>query len=185
MKKKIFITLIIGIIIGITAAALAYFITAGKVEWREYIETKLIPIAVAAIGAVGTLYIGATPVLNLVKTAAGHFIKASENVSLTVENGKKTDATLEGYDKKITEFEEQIESNIREYQEKTDKTISSFIGRFDSTDEMLQKLEKIASRIDDIMLLGFCNIDELVKKGYAAEIMKVGARNEKNTESKG
>ena len=82
----------------------------------------------------------------------------------TVENGKKTDEKLAEQDQKIESFSE----------------------RFDRMEEMfnagIASIKSAAENSEKILRLGFCNTEELVRKGYATEIEKVGAKNEQDKE---
>ena len=86
MKKKIIISLLIGVIIGVFGVTAVLFIVKGEVDWREYVETQLLPNAVAALAAISALYVGATPVLNSIKSATGNFIIATDKVEKTEKN---------------------------------------------------------------------------------------------------
>ncbi|MEG1662473.1 MAG: hypothetical protein RR338_00650, partial [Clostridia bacterium] len=47
-----------------------------------------------------------------------------------------------------------------------------------SLEERLDKIEKATINTEQIIRIGFCNLDELVAKGYANEISKVGGEDE-------
>ena len=48
--------------------------------------------------------------------------------------------------------------------------------------EGIASVKSAAENSEKILRLGFCNTEELVKKGYASEIQKVGAKDEQNEE---
>lgn len=150
-KRKVILFLTVGFLLGIAAAAGAYLLSKGEVDWQSYIENTLAPYVVAASASVGTLYIGAIPVINLVKGAAGKFHTATEKVTKTVENNEQNEKVLTEYDERISAFE----------------------NRFDLLDEKLLSVINLSEDARKMLLIGFCNMDELVKKGYAAEIGKV------------
>lgn len=52
-----------------------------------------------------------------------------------------------------------------------------------SLEERLGKIEAAVQNTEEIVRIGFCNNDELVKKGYAKEIAKVGQDNEEEVEN--
>ena len=52
-----------------------------------------------------------------------------------------------------------------------------------SLEERLGKIETAVQNTEEIVRIGFCNNDELVKKGYAKEIAKVGQDNEEKVEN--
>lgn len=49
-------------------------------------------------------------------------------------------------------------------------------------EERLEAIETAAKNTEKIVRLGFCNTNELVEKGYANEISKVGGKNERDKE---
>ena len=168
-KTKLILCLVLGFILGACAAVGVYFLASGEVNWQSYIENTLVPNIVAAGAAVGTLYIGSIPVLNLVKNAVGKFHTATEKITKTAENGEQNEKALAEYDKRISAFEDEC-----------DNRITAFEDRFNTLDEGLSSLITNSEMAQKMMLIGFCNMDELVKKGYAAEIGKV-SKNAKKT----
>ncbi len=156
---KMIVWLMIGLVIGVLGAVGVYFLTVGEVAWQEYFETKLIPNVVIVISAIGSLSVVALPIISKVQLALEKFNKATTDISLTVENGKKTDDTLTCYDNKIATFNERF--NLLET--KLDNTLIPLITNI--------------NRIDEVCKIGFCNMDELIQKGYATEINKVGNNN--------
>ncbi len=52
-----------------------------------------------------------------------------------------------------------------------------------SLETRLDNIEMAAQNTEKIVRIGFCNSDELVKKGYAKEIAKVGQGDEKKVEN--
>jgi uncharacterized membrane protein (DUF485 family) len=152
MKKfKIIICIIGGFCLGVLAAVAVYFCTVGEVAWQEYLETKLVPNAVIVLTSIGTILVAATPLISKIQSTLTRFDKATKDVNDTVETGKSTKNSLELQDEKIT----------------------AFANRFDKLEEILSGLENNTQDIEQIVQLGFCNMDELVKKGYAVEIEKV------------
>lgn len=156
MKKiKVILTLIIGIALGALSAAGVYFATVGEIAWQEYIETKLMPNAVIVISAIGSLMVAALPIIGRVQNGLDKFNKATSDISDTAESGKLTSETLAGYKEMFDSFKNEI------------------------TDAVLL-MQSTVENTEKIVRLGFCNTDELVKKGYATEIQKVGKVNEKS-----
>ena len=158
MKKiKIFIAILIGFVLGALAAVGVYFLTVGEVSWKEYLETKLIPNIVLVITAIGTLATASLPIIARIQISIDKFNKATQDVTSTAESGRKTEGALK-------------EQNIR---------ISE---QFDTIDERLSMIEKNSLKTQEMCRIGFCNMGELVKNGYASEIAKVEADDEKETE---
>ena len=163
-KSKIVVLFVLGFVLGALAAVGVYFLTVGEVAWQEYVETKLIPNAVLALSAISALCVAALPIISKIQVSVAKFNQATSDVNATVENGKKTDEKLAEQDQKIEAFSE----------------------RFDRMEEMfnagIASIKSTVENSEKILRLGFCNIDELVKKGYATEIEKVGAKNEQDEE---
>lgn len=166
MKKamKVILLFLLGVSIGIVAACVVYYATIGEVAWQDYVENELIPNAVLVLTSISTICLAAIPIVNRVTDAVEKFKTATQDVNDTVENGKKTDRALAAQDEKI----------------------ASFSARFDEMErifhEGIASVKSAAENSEKILRLGFCNTEELVKKGYAKEIQKVGAIDEQNAE---
>lgn len=163
-KSKIIILLLLGFILGALAAIVVYFATRSDLAWREYVENKLIPNAVLALSSVAALCVIALPIMSKIKEIIAMFTKATSDVNDTVESGKRNNERLDEQDRKIESFFERF-----------DKIEKVF------TDEM-DSLKHTAENTEKILRIGFGNTDELVKKGYAREIAKVGVKDEQRKE---
>lgn len=75
---------------------------------------------------------------------------------------KRINASLGKFDKATKDVNDTVENNG-----KNEAKIAELEGR-------LERIEKGVERTEEIVRLGFCNNDELVKKGYAKQIAKVG-----------
>ena len=148
----------LGFVLGALTAAGVYFLTEGEVAWQEYVETTLIPNAVLALSAIAALCIAVLPIISKIQTAVAKFNQATSDVKATAENGKKTDAKLAEQDEKIEAFSERFD--------KMEKMFSDGIASVKNSTENTEK----------ILRIGFCNTEELVRKGYATEIAKVGKK---------
>ncbi len=163
MKKTVLF--IFGVIFGVLGAVSVYFLTVGEVAWQEYFETKLVPNVVLAVTTVFALYYSSIPIINKIKTAVTLFTKATTDVNTTVESGKQTENKLAQQDEKIAAFAERFNEIEKLFTEE------------------LKNLKKTAENSEKILRIGFGNTIELVKRGYAAEIAKVGKTNEQNEEN--
>ncbi len=65
----------------------------------------------------------------------------------------------------------------------TVKNNSKNEDRIANLETSINRIESVAANTEQIVRLGFCNTDELVKKGYAVEIAKVGQNGANNGES--
>lgn len=161
MKKlKAILLILVGFLLGALTAVGVYFITVGEVAWKEYVETTLIPNITLALTTISALAVAALPIIAKVKGAVDKFDKATGDINDTVENGRMTEGKLSEQDRRLNHFNE----------------------RFDSLENKLVPIQKSADNTEKIVRIGFCNTDELVRKGYAAEIEKVGVENERETE---
>jgi predicted PurR-regulated permease PerM len=158
MKKsilKFLIGLLVGLIVGVLVACIVYFCTVDKIEWQTYIKEDLIPNIVICLTSISAICVAALPIISNVQNSIAKFDKATKDVNDTVETGKSTIKSIDLQDQKIT----------------------SFANRFDKLESELSALKDSTQDISQIVRLGFCNMDELVQKGYAVEIEKV-AQNE-------
>lgn len=157
--------IILGFIIGVLTAAGVYFMTVGDVAWQEYFETKLVPNIVLAFSAAIAIYYTSNPTMNNIKGVLSLFTKATADVNATVENGKQNEQKLAEQDAKIAAFAERFNEMEKLFT------------------EGLSAVKKAAGNSEKILRIGFGNTAELVKKGFAAEIAKVGEENEQDKES--
>lgn len=161
MKKiKVIFLFVLGFILGALSAVAIYFLTVGEVAWQEYVETKLIPNAVLALSAILSLCVASLPIINKIQATISKFNQATQDVNSTVENGKRTDDALHQQDAKIEAFNQRFDRMEQLVIESTDS------------------IKCATENTEQIVRIGFGNTDELVKKGYAAEIEKVGVKDE-------
>ncbi len=165
-KTKIFLVLLFGIVIGVGLAISVYFLTVGDVAWKQYLEEKLVPAATATATSLLLIYLGVLPVLKKVVNMTLLFNKATDNVKTTVENGEKANSSLEEFKAELSQqFTEAVEAGVAAMKEQ---------------DERIKHIEKHSSNTEEIVRIAFGNTAELVTKGYAAEIAKVGNKNEED-----
>ena len=121
-----------------------------------------------AISAIGTIIIGVSPILAKVKKASDKFKDAANDVNGTKENGEKSI--------------QKIESFAKDAEAKLQGIADDFSQRVKDFDERLTRIEQASANAEKITRIGFGNMEELVKNGYAAEIEKVG-KNGKDQEA--
>lgn len=154
MKKgKIIIAVFLGFVLGALCAIGVYFLTVGEVAWKEYIESKLVPNAVLALTAICGLATALLPIIAKTQVAIDKFNKATKDVNDTVENGRKTECALNDQEKRISE-------------------------NYATLSEKISLIEKDTKKTREMCKIAFCNISELVKSGYAAEIARAEEKNE-------
>ena len=137
-------------------------------DWGEWVKQELVPYAVLAISAIGTIIIGVSPILAKVKKASDKFKDATNDVNGTKENGEKSI--------------QKIESLAKDTEAKLQGIADDFSQKVKNFDERLTRIEQASANAEKITRIGFGNMEELVKNGYAAEIEKVG-KNGKDQEA--
>lgn len=85
----------------------------------------------------------------------------------------RVSAAVEKFKKATKDVNDTVENNG-----KNESRIASLEARLDS-------IETATTNTEKIVRIAFCNTNELVKKGYAKEIAKVGGDNEKKDELEG
>lgn len=116
-----------------------------------------------------TIYIAISPILVKVKKASDKFKEAAKDVNDTAKNGD--------------ENAKKIEAFTSEASAKLQGVADEFTDKIKSLDERISRIEQSSQNTEAITRIGFGNMEELVQKGYAAEIEKVGKNYEQNEES--
>lgn len=160
------LALLLGLVVGATAACGVYFLTVGEIAWQKYLEEELVPAATTAISAIAVIGIGISPVVKKVMSSAVKFDSATTKVNETVESGKKAVVSVERFEAKIAEKMEDVMRSTQEALREQEKRVKSVETHVENTEKMIK--------------IGFCNMKELVTKGYASAIAKVGTENEQN-----
>lgn len=164
-KTKVFILFVLGVTLGALLAVGVYFLTVGEIAWQEYVETKLIPNVTLALSAISALCVAALPIVSKVQIAVSKFEKATGDVNATVEKDKSVVQTIE-------EYKTELNNLITEL-----KTLKGDV------EASIAPVKKKVENIEKVVHIGFCNNEELVKKGYAHEIEKVGEEDESTEET--
>lgn len=182
-KAKTAIFFVLGVALGALSAIGIYFLTVGDVAWQEYVQNDLIPNAVLAMSTAGTLCIAALPIIAKVQNAVTGFNQATKDVNDTVQNDKALTQTVGEYRNElntalaeIRELKNDMKKSSTDLKREMNVTIETFKGDVQKT---IGTVEKTADNIEKVCRLGFCNNEELVRKGYAHEIEKVGAEDGK------
>ena len=165
-KSKFLLGLFLGGILGVGLAIGVYFLTVGEVAWKQYLEEKLVPAATATVTSLLVIYFGVKPVLSKIINATLLFNKATDDVTATAKMGKETNNSIEQFK---VEFLQQF-----------CETVKAGVEAMNSQNEQITRIEQHACNTEEILRIGFGNTEELVTKGYASEIAKVGANNEKD-----
>ena len=149
MKKGRWILwLFVGLCLGVLACVAIYFVIQGGVDWETYLKETIIPEATVIATSVGTLCLLIQPIMNKIAESASLFKKAKEQIDDTVEGNKN----------QVTENAE-VRAQVAALKEEVDE------------------IKRVAEHNEQILRIGFGNLEELVVNGYAHEIAKVGAEN--------
>ena len=131
-------------------------------DWRVVIDEQIVPWVTLAVSSILSVYIAISPVLVKIKRTSDRFNNSSDKLD-------ESKAVAEKAKEQLKSAQEQVESLKAEFEE---------------VKEGYKQMISSVSNIEQIVRLGFGNSDELIIKGYAHEIAKVGKEDEKVEESK-
>lgn len=138
-----------GFIAGIGASALIYLLTKGNVDWENYLTAELMPALVSTTASIGTLALAVSPIIKKVVGVTSLFSQATKDVNESVANTKESQQILAEREERIASFQQEQ-----------------------------KELREAVNNINTMLRIAFTNTDELVRKGMANEINKVGAKDE-------
>lgn len=165
--KYILLGVVLGLIMGAVAIAAVFYMTEGAsdVDLAEYIEGVLIPNVLTAVAAVGTVALAFKPQIDRIADAIGKvidkFVGATEDVRATVESSAQSEAEARESLSRVAEFASAVEA------------VKSAV---DEAKTLVAEVQGSSGEIKEMLMLGFGNTDELVRKGKARQIMKIGER---------
>ena len=168
-KTKFILGLFLGIVLGALIAIGVYFLTVGEVAWKEYVENELVPNIVVALSSMSLILITALPVVSKAMNAIKSFNAVTKDVNDTAKNGSDNAEKIENFTKEVGENLQGIADN--------------FVNDVKALDERISRIEQSSQNTETITRIGFGNMEELVQKGYAAEIEKVGKDEGKEQET--
>lgn len=158
LKKVLAVITVLSIIAGIAFAAWTgikvgdsgeiFIFGMDTAEFQGYLKERIIPLAVAVISAIGTIYVGISPVLNKVKNASSRFESATANVNSAAGDVKENKRYVE-------RIEAELKNDVKEMKEE------------------YERIEGKLGEIEHVMLLAFTNSRELVSNGSANRIAKI------------
>ena len=166
-KTKTFLVFILAFILGIATAVGLYIYTSGDVDWLSYIEDELIPSAVIAISGIGALCLTLLPTINSINSCLSGFNKATKDVCDTVITDREMLQEIKAYRQELTALKSEVLGAIKE--------IKAVKGEIADT---IAPVENHVENIERIVHIGFEENEDLVKRGIAAKIAKVGASDE-------
>ena len=168
-KVKFILGLFLGIVLGALIAIGVYFLTVGEVAWKEYVENELVPNIVVALSSISVILIAVLPVVSKVMNTIKSFNAATKDVNDTAKCGNDNA-------EKIENFTEQVGENLQ-------GIADNFTNNVKALDERISRIEQSSQNTETITRIGFGNMEELVQRGYAAEIEKVGKNEEQGKEA--
>lgn len=144
-----FVKSIIIILLLAVIGITVYFLVQSP-KMQEIWNDTLAPIIATVIASVSTLYIALLPILSKVKNGAVSFLTASAT------------------NKKVLDENTKLQENIVQLESK-----------INNLEMELSEVRTLTTNNQQISKLGFSNLNELVEKGVATEILKVGDNDEK------
>ena len=125
-------------------------------DWRTVIDEQVVPWVTLAVSSILSVYIAISPILYKIKKTSDRFDNSSDKLDEAKDTAEKAKKQLKAAQEDIQKLE----------------------GEFNEVKEGYKKMISSVSNIERIVRLGFENSDELIVKGYAHEIAKVGNENE-------
>lgn len=176
-KTKIFLTFILAFTLGVLTAVGAYFYVVGEgvigdVDLYEYIKTEVIPNAILALSSISALCVAAIPIIKRVELALSGFDKATKDVNDTVLSDREM---LKKADEQKAELE-RIKGTVLSAVDEIRTLKEEILGS-------IAVAEKHVENIEEIVHIGFEEDAELVKRGIAAKIAKVGVEDDGREEA--
>lgn len=164
MKKiiKFALVLIVGMLIGLSV----YLFDEGNTDVLLYVKSEIIPAAVLALTTSGGIGLVSYPITSRLGAVIDGFLGATERVNESV-------GECEGAVNTIERLKDSLLTELSKYTDRLEDVEKSLLT---VGEEILRGEKTVVAGEEDIkkiMFLGFCNTDELVKKGYAREIAKV------------
>ena len=156
-KKKTAVVILLVILLAVVCGVGAYFGVAyieggGTVDGAlDYIEFTVIPALVNAGTFVVAAYLAAYPLISKIKSVVSDFISAKKDIGAVSESGTQMVAL-------VTELRDELKSVLAENAELQKEILS---------------VRKDFEGIKKAITIGFGNTAELVRNGYAKQIVDV------------
>jgi hypothetical protein len=148
-------------------------------ELKAYINNTVIPAAVMVVTALAALYVALVPVFNKVKETIKKFDKASGEITATAGESeltkKNTKAALDKLSGEYTQLLSQNKELETRYKALEAVVTSELASMKANVSGEMAAVRGMAGDIEKMLLVGFCNNRELVEKGYAKQIARLGA----------
>ena len=144
-------------------SGIGYLLQFTPEEWKAVIDERIVPWVTLAVSAIVGIYVAISPILAKIKNTSGIFEEA----------GGRLDGAKERIEKAMKKTDEAGGTIQRVQGELLDK-YDELKAEFDRVSLGYREMRTSLSNIERIVRIGFCNTEELVHKGFAREIEKVG-----------
>lgn len=128
--------------------------------WTVYLKENILPGVVFIITAVFLCWTAISPILS-------KFIKS-------INNFKEATSAVQDANKKAEKSSEDMKANSQEISKALDNHKEQVNKDLLEMKEQISDLLNYTKQTTEILKIGFGNMDELVKKGCASEVLKVG-----------
>lgn len=154
-------------------------------DWSVWFKEECLPVLIAVGSAIVTICTILCPVLSTVNGGVKLFKGSKENfenvTNKVVESQNQITEFKETALAKIDSIEAQMEKQISNIADTTKESIKNMSDKAELAYKTFSKeLEGLITQVENqikVMKIAFGNNEELVKNGYANEIMKIGADN--------
>ena len=151
-------------------------------DWSQWFNDKCLPVLIAVGTSIVTICTFLYPVLNAVNGGVKLFKGSKDNfesvTNKVVESQQQITEFKETALTKIEEIKTEMEKGISSIAEKSEKKIEEIDAEMRETfDKFAAELQDLLAQVENqikVMKIAFGNNAELVKNGYANEIMKIG-----------
>ena len=147
-------------------------------QWSALLQEKVIPYVVATLTALSALYLAVSPILVKVRTASEAFDKSSNELKATnesaLEDAKRSKARYIKMQKAVEEAAAAMTAEVHAAMAQLQE-VKEQIAQQNA--EIRADMQRVYDMESDILLmgkLGFGEDTELVKKGIASQIARIG-----------
>lgn len=153
--------------------------------WIAWLQDEGAAVIVAVLSILGTIYIGISPILNKVVKSGAKFEGATATAGAvaaqTEEIKKKYEEQMAAMRKQNDEIMgqfrqsmEQAQAEARAAQERCDATLSMMREQYAGVRDDVQRLQRYEGDLARMIMIGFGENEEMVRRGSAAKIAEIG-----------
>jgi hypothetical protein len=165
-------------------------------QWERFLKDKIVPYAAAAIAAISSLYMMTYPIIKKANNASGKVESTASKLEESAALAKKVTEIcqdLEGSNnQKFEQMQKIFAGALEDFDKRNEALVKSLTDQFESamleiktTKESVERHTSVVERdfkqiieregqILKIGMVGFGGQSELVKKGIADDILKIG-----------